>query len=204
MLSDKTLNTIIDETQTEKDETAIKINAAVAAPPASEDANDHNGPTLEVNSLVEETNCTRLSYPPTRRHCQAHIPTCRRLTPASLLPPVFPSPAAVPFWSATHPRAAASLGFQTLPSFYEPLNSDSLLQPQIRGTRINQLHNKPQIRGESSAQYKPTDLPMYSKDLVTSFPTLSSNYITSSLAPSTNVFPKGSLMARTTFLGLNQ
>ena len=56
--------------------------------------------------------------------------------------------------------------------------------------QIDKLHNKSGFEvGKSSAQSKPTDLPMYSKNSVTSLPTLSSNYITSSLAPSTGVYP---------------
>ena len=47
--------------------------------------------------------------------------------------------------------------------------------------------------GESSVQPKPIDLSMYSKNSVTSFRTLALNYISSSLAPSTGVFPEEKL-----------
>ena len=99
-----------------------------------------------------------------------------------LLPLIFPSPV------AACPHAATS-SIYGLPSFHMPLPFDSLQQPHIRGTVIDQLDNKSGLKVVGSfAQFRPTDLPMYSKNPVTLLPTLSSNYITSSLAPSTGVF----------------
>ncbi|KAA0041048.1 uncharacterized protein E5676_scaffold1017G00730 [Cucumis melo var. makuwa] len=81
-----------------------------------------------------------------------------------------------------------------LPSFHALLPSDSLPRPCIRGTGIDQLHNKSGSKvGESSTQSKLIDLSMYFKNSITSLPILSSNYITSSLAPTTSVFPREKL-----------
>ncbi|TYK26874.1 Beta-galactosidase [Cucumis melo var. makuwa] len=63
-----------------------------------------------------------------------------------------------------------------------PLYVDSLQQPLFSGNGIDQPQNRSDIEaGESSMHSKPTELPMYSKNPVTLFPNLPSNYITGSL-----------------------
>ncbi|KAL4020687.1 hypothetical protein IC575_019468 [Cucumis melo] len=70
-----------------------------------------------------------------------------------------------------------------------PLYVDSLQQPLFSGNRIDQPQNRSDIEaGESSTHSKPTELPMYSKNPITSFPNLPSNYITGSLGSSTGNF----------------
>ncbi|KAL0561523.1 hypothetical protein IC582_001953 [Cucumis melo] len=70
-----------------------------------------------------------------------------------------------------------------------PLYVDSLQQPLFSGNGIGQPQNRSDIEaGESSTQSKPTELPMYSKNPVTSFRNLPSNYITDSLGSSTGDF----------------
>ncbi|KAA0049822.1 reverse transcriptase [Cucumis melo var. makuwa] len=59
----------------------------------------------------------------------------------------------------------------------------------FRYNEINQPQNRSDIEaGESSTHSKPTELSMYSKNLVTSFPNLPSNYVTGSLGSSTGSF----------------
>uniref|UniRef100_A0A9I9E5X4 Retrotransposon Copia-like N-terminal domain-containing protein n=1 Tax=Cucumis melo TaxID=3656 RepID=A0A9I9E5X4_CUCME len=65
----------------------------------------------------------------------------------------------------------------------------SLQQPLFSGNGIDQPQNRSDIEaGESSTHSKPTELPMYSKNPVTSFPNSQSNYITGSLGSSTGNF----------------
>ncbi|KAA0059996.1 putative tRNA pseudouridine synthase [Cucumis melo var. makuwa] len=64
----------------------------------------------------------------------------------------------------------------------QQLYVDSLQQPPFSGNGIDQPQNRSDIEaGESSTHSKPTELPMYSKNPVTSFPNLQSNYTTGSL-----------------------
>ncbi|KAL0550200.1 hypothetical protein IC582_014704 [Cucumis melo] len=64
----------------------------------------------------------------------------------------------------------------------QQLYVDSLQQPLFSGNGIDQPLNRSDIEaGKSSTHSKPTELPMYSKNPVTSFPNLQSNYITGSL-----------------------
>ncbi|KAA0037174.1 Na(+)/H(+) antiporter NhaD [Cucumis melo var. makuwa] len=61
--------------------------------------------------------------------------------------------------------------------------TDPLQQPYFCGPRINQIHSKYGFEvGESSTQFKSTDLPMYSKNSIIFLPNLPSNYITDSAA----------------------
>ncbi|KAL4016826.1 hypothetical protein IC575_024484 [Cucumis melo] len=70
-----------------------------------------------------------------------------------------------------------------------PLYVDSLQQPLFSGNEIDQPQNRSDVEaGESSTHSKPTELSMYSKNPVTSFPNLPSNYITGSLGSSTGNF----------------
>ena len=70
-----------------------------------------------------------------------------------------------------------------------PLYVDSLQQSLFSGNGINQPQNRSNIEaGESLMHFKPTELPMYSKNPITSFPNLLSNYITGSLGSSTENF----------------
>ncbi|KAL0556266.1 hypothetical protein IC582_004778 [Cucumis melo] len=65
----------------------------------------------------------------------------------------------------------------------------SLQQPLFSGNGIDQPQNRSDIEaGVSSTHSKPTELPMYSKNPVTSFPNSQSNYITGSLGSSTGNF----------------
>ncbi|KAL0536840.1 hypothetical protein IC582_025803 [Cucumis melo] len=71
----------------------------------------------------------------------------------------------------------------------QPLYVDSLQQSLFSGNGIDQLQNRSDIEtGESSTHSKPTELPMYPKNSVTSFPNLPLNYITGSLGSSTGNF----------------
>ncbi|KAA0052319.1 Beta-galactosidase [Cucumis melo var. makuwa] len=66
---------------------------------------------------------------------------------------------------------------------------DPLQQPLFSRNEIDQPHNRSDIEAdESSTLSKPTELSMYSKNPVTSFPNLLSNYITGSLGSSTGNF----------------
>ncbi|KAA0025328.1 cysteine-rich RLK RECEPTOR-like protein kinase [Cucumis melo var. makuwa] len=63
----------------------------------------------------------------------------------------------------------------------QQLYADSLQQPLFSGNEIDQPQNRSNIEaGESSTHSKPTELPMYSKNPVTSFPNSQSNYMGSS------------------------
>ncbi|KAL0542592.1 hypothetical protein IC582_017662 [Cucumis melo] len=71
----------------------------------------------------------------------------------------------------------------------QQLYVDPLQQPLFSGNGIDQPQNRSDIEaGESSTHSKPTELPMYSKNPVTSFPNSQSNYITGSLGSSTGNF----------------
>ena len=81
-----------------------------------------------------------------------------------------------------------------LPFIHALLSFDSFQLPPIYGTGINRGDNKSGFEvGKSLAQSISTDLPMYSKYLVTSLPNLSSNCIIGSLAPSMGTFPEEKL-----------
>ncbi|KAL0561693.1 hypothetical protein IC582_002133 [Cucumis melo] len=70
-----------------------------------------------------------------------------------------------------------------------PLFVESLQQPLFSSNGINQPQNRSNIEAdESSTNSKPTKLPMYSKNPVTSFSNLPSNYITGFLGSSTGNF----------------
>uniref|UniRef100_A0A9I9EA31 Retrotransposon Copia-like N-terminal domain-containing protein n=1 Tax=Cucumis melo TaxID=3656 RepID=A0A9I9EA31_CUCME len=68
------------------------------------------------------------------------------------------------------------------------------------GNGIDQPKNRSDIEaGESLTHSKPIELPMYSKNLVTSFPNLPSNYITGSLGSSTGNFSSEKLNGQNYF-----
>ena len=70
------------------------------------------------------------------------------------------------------------------------LSIDPLQQPFFYGNKTGQPYNRSEVEAdESSAHSKPTKLSMYSKNSVTLFPNLPSNYITSCLESSTRNFP---------------
>ncbi|KAA0065740.1 DNA-directed RNA polymerases I and III subunit RPAC1 [Cucumis melo var. makuwa] len=82
-----------------------------------------------------------------------------------------------------------------MPTVSMGLPSETSVQPSGQfasrtiTVRINQICNRSRVEvGESSTHSKPIDLSMYSKSPITSFPNLSSNYITSSMTTSTTVF----------------
>ena len=78
-----------------------------------------------------------------------------------------------------------------------PLYVDSLQQSLFSGNGINQPQNRSNIEaGESLMHFKPTELPMYSKNPITSFPNLLSNYITGSLGSSTENFSGVSVLLK--------
>ncbi|KAL0556856.1 hypothetical protein IC582_005373 [Cucumis melo] len=96
-----------------------------------------------------------------------------------------PHPHALPMSSGQQP---STVNLSNLYSKH-PLYVDSLQQPLFSGNGIDQPQNKSDIEaGESSMHSKPTELLMYSKNPVTSFPNLLSNYITGSLGSSTGNF----------------
>ena len=155
---------------------------------------------------MAKTSRTHFNWPAMRRRCQA-----RTLTHCHPMPPLLSgsTPTCLPKSS----RPSSQLHLHTLPLsfiyglplFHSPLSFDSLQQPHVHGTEINQVHNKSEFEvGESSTQSKPTILPMYSKIPITSLPYLSSNSITSYWAPSTNVFPREKLNGQNYFSSLNQ
>ncbi|KAA0041844.1 cleavage stimulation factor subunit 77 isoform X2 [Cucumis melo var. makuwa] len=77
--------------------------------------------------------------------------------------------------SRTHRRPMPPLLSWSTPTCLPKSSHDTLLQPHVHGTGIDQVHKKSRFEvGESSTQSKPTDLPMYSKNPLTSFPNLSS------------------------------
>ncbi|KAA0057570.1 uncharacterized protein E5676_scaffold411G002330 [Cucumis melo var. makuwa] len=77
---------------------------------------------------------------------------------------------------------------------------DSLQQPLFSGIGIDQPQNRSDIEaGESSTHSKPTELPMHSKNPVTSFSNLPSNYITGSLGSSTGNFSSEKLNGQNYF-----
>ncbi|KAA0048322.1 hypothetical protein E5676_scaffold25G00280 [Cucumis melo var. makuwa] len=85
-------------------------------------------------------------------------------------------------------QQSSAVNLSNLYSKY-PLNVYSLRQPLFSGNRIDQPQNRSDIEAdESSTHSKPTELSMYSKNLVTLFPNLPSNYITGSLGSSTGNF----------------
>ncbi|TYK31681.1 UBN2_3 domain-containing protein [Cucumis melo var. makuwa] len=95
-----------------------------------------------------------------------------------------------------HPHALSTSSGQqpstvNLPNQYskQQLYVHSLQQPLFSGNGTDQPQNRSDIEaGESSTHSKPTELPMYSKNSVTSFPNSQSNYITGSLGSSTGNF----------------
>ncbi|KAA0052293.1 LRR receptor-like serine/threonine-protein kinase FEI 2 isoform X1 [Cucumis melo var. makuwa] len=102
-------------------------------------------------------------------------------------PPIYPTahsllrvvgcPTVKPFRPSASSRAAYKLRTATL-------NCKS-----VKSVKIDQPQNKSDIEaGASSMHSKPIELPMYSKNPVTSFPNLPSNYITGSLDSSTGNF----------------
>ncbi|KAA0059989.1 Cysteine-rich RLK (RECEPTOR-like protein kinase) 8 [Cucumis melo var. makuwa] len=93
-----------------------------------------------------------------------------------------PHPHAPPMSSGQQPSTVNLYG-------KHPLYIDSLQQPLFSGNGIDQPQNRSDIEaGESSTHSKPTELSMYFKNTVTSFPNLPSNYITGSLGSSTGNF----------------
>ncbi|KAL0545260.1 hypothetical protein IC582_020410 [Cucumis melo] len=71
-----------------------------------------------------------------------------------------------------------------------PLYVDPLQQPLFSVNGIDQPQNRSNIEaGKSSTHSEPTELPIYSKNPVTSFPNSPSNYINGSLDSSTGKFP---------------
>ncbi|TYJ97686.1 UBN2_3 domain-containing protein [Cucumis melo var. makuwa] len=69
-----------------------------------------------------------------------------------------------------------------LSSDQKMIHAPLVSQPLFSGNGIDQPQNRSDIEaGESSMHSKPTELPMYSNNPITSFPNLQSNYITGSL-----------------------
>uniref|UniRef100_A0A9I9EMW7 Retrotransposon Copia-like N-terminal domain-containing protein n=1 Tax=Cucumis melo TaxID=3656 RepID=A0A9I9EMW7_CUCME len=88
------------------------------------------------------------------------------------------------------------------PQLKHPLYVDSLQQPLFSGNGIDQPQKKSDIEaGESSTHSKPTELPMYSKNPVTSFPNLPSNYIIGSLGSTIGNFSSEKLNGQNYFSG---
>ncbi|KAL4011238.1 hypothetical protein IC575_028290 [Cucumis melo] len=125
----------------------------------------------------------------------AHAPSPFHLT-AQPTPFYAPSgPTVKPFRPSASSRAAYELRTETLNRKFvksynkHPLYVDSLQQPLFSSNGIDQPQNRSDIEaGESSTHSKPTELSMYSKNPVTSFLNLPSNYITSSLSLSSGNF----------------
>ncbi|KAA0053629.1 Beta-galactosidase [Cucumis melo var. makuwa] len=78
-----------------------------------------------------------------------------------------------------------------LSSDQKMIHAPLVSQPLFSGNGIDQPQNRSDIEaGESSMHSKPTELPMYSNNPITSFPNLQSNYITGSLRNFSGLNPK--------------
>ncbi|TYK26825.1 putative mitochondrial protein [Cucumis melo var. makuwa] len=188
---------IVDETQIETDETAAvameKLLHQLQKPPVIAMGPPSKSATLP--SGWKEPHAPHLS--PTRRR------------PSSLQ---FnrPTPNRGPLSSRSTLLVSRTSMHRRCPCFTRyplsrPLQYDPLQQSHFHGTGIDQLHNKSRFEvGKSSTRSKPTDLPMYSKNPVAPFPTLSSNYITSFQAPSIDVFVGEKLNDHKYFPGLKR
>uniref|UniRef100_A0A9I9E9X8 Kirola-like n=1 Tax=Cucumis melo TaxID=3656 RepID=A0A9I9E9X8_CUCME len=121
----------------------------------------------------------KVTHAPTSFHLIAQpIPLYAPLDVQLLYPFGHPHSHAPPMFSG---QQLSTINLSNLYSKH-PLYVDPLQQPLFSGTEIDQPQNRSDIEaGKSSTHSKPTKLPMYSKNSITSFPNLLSNYITGSL-----------------------
>uniref|UniRef100_A0A9I9E6Y4 UBN2_3 domain-containing protein n=1 Tax=Cucumis melo TaxID=3656 RepID=A0A9I9E6Y4_CUCME len=191
--NNETLENNLGETQIETEPVAAVDAAGIAAAAAMEKLLQNlQKPPIYPTGVVPQP------YAPSSDQKTIHVPLVSGAW-AHAPPPFHVTAHPVPFYAPSMSNRQTLPAIRILTRRLRAPNSNpqpkqqlyvhSLQQPLFSGNGIDQPQNRSDIEaGESSTHSKPTELSMYSKNPVTSFPNSKSNYITGSLGSSTGNF----------------